>query len=263
MNEKTSSSIDSFTNEQLREIHSNETREMIVRLLELYTELSLPQLSNIMNLRKTTIQYHLQILRDKKIIYESKVSQEDSRGSIPTKYFKLKQSKPDYHVYFKDIKKITNVENRLLTYKQYLQSLEAGIRNLQTTISFALDGIESSKRKLAEIQKEKLTKEKFEELHEFIKNANTGLSTFMTSKSVYEKIAAYLPKVFEDFEKINKEFLAEERQKLKKHNYIDEEIDAIFKTNDEYIEGYEFIIVQLPLKNLINARLKNRKHKGE
>lgn len=263
MKNKTGRTFETFTEEQLREIHSNETREMIVRLLELYNELSLPQLSNIMNLRKSTIQYHLQILRDKEIIYESKTSHKDSRGSIPTKYFKLKQPKPDYHVYFDDIKEIANMEERLVAYDQYLQSLEAGIKNLLNTVSFAIDGIKSSKRKLVEIQKEKPSKEMLEELHEFIKETNTGLSTFMSSRSVYRKIFDYLPKVFNDVEKINQEFFDEEKQRLERQNHTDEEIAAIFETEDEYIEGYEFIAILLPLKNLINARLENKRYPRE
>ena len=52
-----------YSQEQLSVIFNNEIRTMTVRLLQIYTELSLAQLSEIMSMNKTTIQYHLKLLR--------------------------------------------------------------------------------------------------------------------------------------------------------------------------------------------------------
>ncbi|NHJ38957.1 MAG: winged helix-turn-helix transcriptional regulator [Asgard group archaeon] len=242
-------------------IYENEIRSLIVRLLAMYNELSLPQLSDIMDMKKTTIQYHLKILRDNDIIYSSRDSHEDSRGSIPTKYYKLKQIRPDYHVRFDDLKKISDSEQRIEAYNNFLLSLESGLRELITIISFAKEGILSSKRKINDLYEGKLTSEKLDELHKSISEVNIQYSTISIPKEVYSKIKNYDIDFCKQIAKINEDYMNEEISSLKKLNLKDKEISDKLQNDEKYIEGYEIITVLLPLKNLIDVQINNKKQK--
>jgi DNA-binding transcriptional ArsR family regulator len=247
--------------EQHTVIYSSQIRSMIIRLIAMYNELSLPQLSEIMEMKKTTIQYHLKILRENNIIYSSRDSHEDSRGSIPTKYYKLKQLRPDYHVHFNDLKKITNLEQRLEAYANFLQTLEAGLKDIITIISYAKEGIMSSRRRINDLNESKLSNKKLDELHKYISEVNLQFSTISIPKEVYSRIKNINIEFFEQIEKINKTYIKEEISKLKEQNLSEKEISDILKSDERFLEGCEVIAVLLPLKNLIDAQLVNKKQK--
>jgi DNA-binding transcriptional ArsR family regulator len=242
-------------------IYGNEIRSMIVRLLAMYNELSLPQLSDIMDMKKTTIQYHLKILRDSNVIYSSRDSHEDSRGSIPTKFYKLKQLRPDYHVRFDDLKKISDLEQRVDAYNNFLQSLEAGFKEIITIISFAEEGILSSKRKINDVVEGKLTNKKLDELHKSISEVNLQYTTISIPKEVYSRIKNYNIDFCEQIVKVNENYIKEEISLLKKQNLNEKEISDKLQNDEKYLEGYEVITLLLPLKNLIDAQLVNKKQK--
>ncbi|MFW9923970.1 MAG: ArsR/SmtB family transcription factor [Candidatus Thorarchaeota archaeon] len=227
-----------YSQEQLIEIFNNEIRNMIVRLLRIYTELSLTQLSEIMSMNKTTIQYHLMLLRENKIVYVSRESQEDSRGSIPTKYYQLKYNFDRYRTNFADIKKIEKPQERIAAYKTYMQSLYAGLKDVKNQITYAENAIEISLKLIEEYSTQKLTESKLIELDEGLDKIRSGLTSFSTTKKYYSKIVDEIPSFYERFEKMQKE------------------------QNEIETEGYEIITLTLPLVNLIKSKLENKKKLG-
>ncbi|MFX1252783.1 MAG: winged helix-turn-helix domain-containing protein [Promethearchaeota archaeon] len=249
-----------YTQNQLLEIYKNETRSILVHILQMYKELSLPQMVEILNMKKTTIQYHLQILRDKGIIIESRESQKESRGSIPTKYFKLKHLEADYHVSFNETKNITDLTKRIEAYSAFLNNLNACIKETMAIMSFAEEGIKSSLRRIEECKKSKLSKKSLDDLHEYIQNTNTSISIFSACEDVNLQICKYLPEVFRHIEQINNQYLESERKKLQKQNLGTDEINLVLQTDDKYLEGYQFITLLHPLKNLITARLEGKRY---
>ena len=226
-----------YKDEQLKEIFNNEIRNMIVRLLMIKEELSLTQLSKIMNMNKTTIQYHLKILRDKDIIFESRESHQDSRGSIPTKYYQLKHKILGYRVSFNDIKDITNHKEKLLAYKEYLQSLKAGLIDIRNIILYAEEAIENKLLMVEKYESMKLSNKLLEGLHEEISEIRTSFSSFSTTKNTFSKIREEIPNIYKKFEKMQ----------------IDED-----KESDE---GYEVITLSIPLVELLESRITNKKRK--
>ncbi|MFX1283516.1 MAG: winged helix-turn-helix domain-containing protein [Promethearchaeota archaeon] len=247
-----------YSQNQLLEIYKNETRSILVNILRMYKELSLPQMVEILNMKKTTIQYHLQILRDKGIIIESRESPKESRGSIPTKYFKLKHLETDYHVSFNETEKITDLNERLEAYSAFLHNLNACMKEIIAIISFAEEGVKSSLRRIEECKKSKLSKKSLDDLHEYIQNTNTSLTIFSACEDVNLQICKYLPEVFHHIEQINDQYLESERKKFQKQNLGTDEIDLILQTDNKYLEGYQFITLLHPLKNLIDARVENK-----
>ncbi|HUT79763.1 MAG TPA: winged helix-turn-helix domain-containing protein [Candidatus Bathyarchaeia archaeon] len=223
-----------YSQEQLSVIFNNEIRTMTVRLLQIYTELSLAQLSEIMSMNKTTIQYHLKLLRDKEIIFVSRESQEDSRGSIPTKYYQLKFSLDRYRASFNDIKKIKDKGQRLQAYTIYLQSLQAGLKDIKNQISFAEEAIVKSLSLIEDCSKQNLTDELLENLHSEIHELKSGITSFSTTKEGFSKITNEIPIFYEKFEKIHQE------------------------NKQEKTEGFEIITLSIPLINLIESKLKSK-----
>ena len=220
----------SFSDDQIKEIYSNETRNMIVRLLRLHNELSLAQFSTIMNMNKTTIQYHLKILREKDIIYESRESTEDSRGSIPTKYFQLKYEYPGYHTDFNDIKKIGNTTERLDEYSDYLKSLVAGLKDIKNLIFYAEEALENGLKLIERKRNENMSTDQLEELHDELREIKSSLSSFSTTKKAFLQIQEEIPKMYKSFEKIHSE-------------------------KGNAIEGFEIITLSIPLLKIIESRL--------
>lgn len=261
MKDNTNNRSKATEKEQLSVIYSNDIRSMIVRLLAIFNELSLPQLSEIMDMNKTTIQYHLKILRDNEVIYCSRDSQEDSRGSIPTKYYKLKSLRPDYHIHFDNIKKITNLEQRIEAYNNFLYTLEVGLKDIITIISYAEEGILNSKRKINGLVEGQLSNKKLDELHEYIREMNLQFSTISIPKEVYYRIKNFNVDFCKKIENINEEYIKEEISKLKEQNLNDKEISEILQTDEKFLEGHEVITILLPLRNLIDALLINKKQR--
>ena len=227
--------LNAYSYDQLTEIYGNETRTMIVRLFRIYNELSLTQLSELMNMNKTTIQYHLKLLREKDIIYQSRESSEDSRGSIPTKYFQLKYKKLDYRKDYTSIFKINDPQKRLTAYSDYFQLLLAGVKNIKNQILFVEEAIERNLALIAENKDKNITNDLMEKLENEILDVTPGYSTFSTNKKSFSLIRNQIPEIFREFEKIQKE------------------------NNDDTTEGYEIIAISIPLIKLIESRLKNRK----
>ncbi|NHJ49705.1 MAG: winged helix-turn-helix transcriptional regulator [Asgard group archaeon] len=249
------------SNDKSSSIYSNDIRSMIVRLLAMYTELSLPQLSEIMNMKKTTIQYHLKIMEEKRIIYNSRNSAEDSRGSIPTKYYKLKRVRPDHHVRLDDYKKITNLQDRLDAYVNFLTTLEAGLKDIIKITSYAEEGVASSRRLISKLSQSKITKKDLDFLHQQILDTNATYSTISIPKKVFYQASNEVVNFFREIEKTNQKFLDEEVTKLKEKNLTEKEIEHILQTDGKFIEGYEIITILLPLRKLIDSLLQVKKHK--
>ncbi len=224
-----------YTEEQFNEIFSHEIKNMIVRLLRIYTELSLAQLSEIMSMNKTTIQYHLMHLREKGIIYVSRESQEDSRGSIPTKYYQLKLGIKHYRANFDEIRKIKNLEERLLAYGTYMQNLLAGLKDIKNQLSYAESALEKSLNLIDKASKKQLSDDILNKLDEEINGLRSGISSFSTTKENYFKIVKKVPAFYESFE-INDQTLDDP-------------------------EGYEIITLSIPLVDLIKSKLENKKKK--
>jgi predicted transcriptional regulator len=250
-----------ISKEKQNTIYSNNIRSMIVRLLAMYNELSLPQLSEIMNMKKTTIQYHLKILEEKEVIFNSRNSAEDSRGSIPTKYYKLQEIRPDHHVRLDDLKKISNLQDRLKAYTNFLETLEAGLKDILKITSYAEEGVASSRRLLNKIAKSKLTKKELDLLHQEILESNATYSAISIPKKVFFQSRNEVVNLFREIEKANQKFLDEEVAKLKEKNLSDKKIEHILQTDEKFIEGYEIITILLPLRKLIDSLLQVKKHK--
>lgn len=231
--------LKAYSNEQLTEIYGNETRTMIVRLFRIYNELSLAQLSELMNMNKTTIQYHLKILREKDIIYESRESSEDSRGSIPTKYFQLKYEILDFRKDYSTISKINDPRERLIAYSNYFQLLLAGVKDIKNQILFVEEAIERNLVLIAENKDKNLTDDLMEKLVDEILEVNPAYSTFSTNRKSFSLIRNQIPEIFREFEKIQQE------------------------NKDDTTEGYEIIAISIPLIRLIESRLKNKKRNIE
>jgi len=227
--------VKAYTNDQLTEIYGNETRTMIVRLFRIYSELSLAQLSELMNMNKTTIQYHLKILREKDIIYQSRESSEDSRGSIPTKYFQLKYEKLDFRKDYSTISKINDPQERLIAYSNYFQLLLAGVKDIKNQILFVEEAIERNLALIDENKDKNLTADSMEMLEDEILEVTPGYSTFSTNKKSFSLIREQIPETFRKFEQIQQE------------------------NEDDTTEGYEIIAISIPLIRIIESRLKNKK----
>ena len=228
---------------------------MIVRLLSMYEELSLPQFSKIMRKNKTTIQYHLQVLKDHNIIITSRESQADSRGSIATKYYKLKEEEGDYHVYLSDYMKINDFEERLSKYKEFLLQLDAGIKDLVNKISLAEKSIEKSLEKVEELSQTKITKDKLDDLHNFIKRINLGYSTIALPESIYFQNLKDVSKFLKGIAKSSENYLITEKRRLQHQNFSKEDVKKILRTDPKYIGGHEIIAIFLPLKEIIDSLL--------
>ena len=227
-----------YSNEQLTEIYKNETRTMIVRLFRIYDELSLAQLSTLMNMNKTTIQYHLRLLREKDIIYESRESSEDSRRSIPTKYFRLKLKKLDFRKDYSFISKISNPQERLNAYDNYFQLLLAGVKDIKNQILFVEEAIDRNLALIDENKDRNLTNDLLNELENELLEVNTSYSTFSTNKKSFSLIRTKIPEMFKEFEKIQQE------------------------NEDDTTEGYEIIALSIPLIKIIESRLENKKREN-
>jgi len=183
-----------------------------------------------MNMNKTTIQYHLKILREKDIIYESRESTEDSRGSIPTKYFQLKYEYPGYHTDFNDIKKTGNTTERLDEYSDYLKSLVAGLKDIKNLIFYAEEALENGLKLIERKRNENMSTDQLEELHDELREIKSSLSSFSTTKKAFLQIQKEIPKMYKSFEKIHSE-------------------------KGNAIEGFEIITLSIPLLKIIESRL--------
>ena len=225
---------------------------MIVKLLGMYKELSLPQLSKILNKNKTTLQYHLQILKENDIIVTSRESQADSRGSIATKYYMLKKENRDYRVLLDNFKGISNLEERLEKYKKYIVELNEGIKNISDLLSFAEKGIKASLGKIEELNNDTLSKEKLDELHDYLRRINPGFSSIAIPERIYLEELQNVTKFFEGIAKSTEEYFKIEKAKLQKQNVTREEISEIMRTDSKFIEGHEIITIMLPIKELID-----------
>ncbi|MFX0139290.1 MAG: winged helix-turn-helix domain-containing protein [Candidatus Hodarchaeota archaeon] len=247
------------TKQQLDKIYDHNIRNMIVQLLNMYRELSLSQLSKILNKNKTTIQYHVAELRNNNIVQESRISHEDSRGSIPTKYYKLNPLNLDYHLDFAELQKISDFTKRIEGYKKFLYSLKICITNLQNLLTYAEEGVESSLKRIniLENDPEKLSNEAFAELDGYIRDYNSSISIFSTAKSPFLEMKKLVPEMFHRIEKIEADYYMEEKKQLKGFGKSDDEIKSIFQNKEEYTEGYQVITILHPLKNLIEAKLEN------
>jgi DNA-binding transcriptional ArsR family regulator len=245
--------------EQLKKIYDHKIRRMIVQLLNMYNELSLSQLSKIMKKKKTTIQYHVTELRNNNIVRESRTSYEDSRGSIPAKYYKLNPLNLDYHQSFETLKKISDLSKRIEEYKNFILGIKRCIINLDSILSYAKEGIESSLRRIGKLEKnpETLTTEVFTELDHFIQNHNSSITIFSTAESPFMEICKLLPEMYSKMEKIHNNYYNGEKKRLKDTGESDSEIESIFQKEDKYTEGYQVITILHPLKNLIDTTLEN------
>ncbi|MFX0087328.1 MAG: ArsR family transcriptional regulator [Candidatus Hodarchaeota archaeon] len=245
--------------EQLKKIYGHKTRRMIVQLLNMYNELSLSQLSKIMKKKKTTIQYHVTELRNSNIVRESRISSEESRGSIPTKYYTLRPLNLDYHLSFETLKNISDLDKRIEEYKSFLFGLKRCIINLDNILSYAKEGVESSLRRIEKLEEnpETVTPELFTELDHFIQNHNSSISIFSTAESPFLEICKLVPEMYGKFEKIENNYYSDEKTRLKAAGKADDEIKSIFQTEAQYSEGYQVITILHPIKNLIEAALEN------
>lgn len=249
-----------ITEEQLHMIYNHPTRGMIVQLLNMYNELSLSQIAALLRKKKTTVQYHVSELKKHSIIRESRNSYEDSRGSIPTKYFSLNFIKLDYHLNFDELTIIPDVSERIITYRNFLLSIKSSIVNLQNKLSYAKTGVESSLKKLEELSKQpKITEESFNELNNFIIRHSAAISTFSTAKTPYREIIPLIPELMDKVKKLEKEYYETERARLIALGKTEDEVEDLFQTDEDYSDGYQLITILNPLKNLLEVALEENK----
>ncbi|MFX1313720.1 MAG: ArsR/SmtB family transcription factor [Promethearchaeota archaeon] len=163
-NDKKSKSNDSFIIDVLK----SEVRFRIFSLFNLYPELSLTELKEILSKSKSTLHHHLEKLIEADLIEVSR--EEKVRGNILKKYYSLK---PGYQ------KKLENTDSNLQeanksTFEFYGTYLNSAIRTLEMYKKFFVN-LEQKKKG-------------YEYLKEFMQEEEGFSSMFFFSKEQFKKV---------------------------------------------------------------------------
>ncbi|MFX1508622.1 MAG: hypothetical protein ACFFDC_21275, partial [Promethearchaeota archaeon] len=158
-----------LTEEQIDKVYGHILRTTIVQLLNMYKELSLTQLSKMLKQNKTTVQYHITELKKINVIKVSRISHEESRGSIPKKYYELNFINLDHHFYLTKFEPDVDPKIRLDEYENFLLCQRNSITYHQSLLGYAKDSIENSLKLVSDLQNnpDALTKEQLSELDDY------------------------------------------------------------------------------------------------
>lgn len=213
--------------EKQNEVFKSSVRTSIMRLLYIYRELSLPDLSKYLNMNKSSIYHHLKILKDLDFIEESKRT-EKVRGSIKKKYFKLKNEKT-YNLDLDQLDIIKEDEIRKLKFIKLLKSWNQHYNDFNNLFQYYNQIMLYNEQVIENLEKFSLTKKQLDRIKDEVNKNNIGIVTF-----------EFTEKQFTEYVKIFKEF-----------------IDKIYKMQEEIrsdpleVRPYIDFHFTMPIKNMI------------
>ena len=206
--------------------YKNEKRFLIRKLLRVYGELSLTDLSRLMKMSKTAIHHHLKLMRSADLI---EVSREvDSRGSINKKYFCLKKGPQRFNI--EDLKNIEPIEKRYDTMKVMMKTLQVTYGEVIYELNLFQSFLNEIEKDINLHQDTQPDISKLDEYQELMETHNIHLRNIFLSK-----------KQFVFYKNLEANFL----------NKVDELLSN--DTDDE--SPYLVTLMEMPIKNLMEYKI--------